>query len=223
MRFRTIFCLLSLLLFRLNQLSYSFLWQQRYNANAFRTCRSAKRTHRIDLVGLNRPSVIKVDPYSQDFRLHDLNRKLTNFPGKAWSASDSDRCFPVTGRIDPNFRLILNLTCKIEDCDHLLSAIQNDSSDTEILVPFVIVSGSPYTYLSEDTFHRLIGNPAFQEIPYSLMVSINGRRKINCFYAPTDSDFSDLNILGMDYLLENCLSIVMDTPNSCFSLSRILK
>ena len=110
--------------------------------------------------------------------------------------------YPVTGLIFlPNMRLMVNLVCSRQKRDgtngHLINVI------------FLINTGSPVTYLSQQAIQALINFPA-ANTPRSLSIRIHDGTVILCHVSPQDKHFADVNVLGMDYLSSRQLSISLD-------------
>ena len=122
--------------------------------------------------------------------------KSASFPGS----------FPVTGKIwSINNRLMINLVCCLRTAD---SPARN--------IVFLLCTGSPYTYLSLNAMKSLMGQDC--EIPTVLLVRIHCNQVIQTNLSPTDSNFANVNVLGMDFLAGNLLSLCMNFNQKEFSL-----
>jgi hypothetical protein len=103
--------------------------------------------------------------------------------------------FPVDGEIyGPNNRLMMNLVCR-----------RRGRNTQAINVIFLIDTGSPVSYLSEKAMEALIGNPG-SHLPPQLQVMVHSKEVIKCYLSPRDKHFADVNVLGMDFLIENRLT-----------------
>jgi hypothetical protein len=154
------------------------------------------------------PGYIK--PSLQNFLLTDLDTQAlrninenlafesppqTHFPGS----------FPVEGIIwSQNARLMVKLVCKT----------RKDSVPRSIL--FVVITGSPYTYLCQEAMASLIGT----DCRTTLSVELHTDNVIQLYVSPKDSDFAGVNVLGMDYLAKNKVNLRMDYPASTFSIGQ---
>jgi hypothetical protein len=151
---------------------------------------------------LDPPGYIK--PSLQDLLLTDItSEELLNiaeslgveylgkaeFPGR----------FPVNGSVKGlNKRLMINLVCKR----------QSKNSTPSVNIIFLIDTGSPISYLSEQAFKALL--PPDSHIPQSINVMIQTERVIQCHLSPRDKHFSDVNVLGTDFLVENGVTLIAD-------------
>ncbi|KAJ3276895.1 hypothetical protein HDV01_002950 [Terramyces sp. JEL0728] len=151
---------------------------------------------------LDPPGYIK--PSLQDLLLTDITAEelqniaeslgveylgLAEFPG----------LFPVNGKVKGmNKRLMVNLICKR----------QSRNPTNAINVVFLIDTGSPVSYLSENAFKSLL--PPHSHIPQSIDVMIQTERVIECHLSPKDKHFADVNVLGMDFMTKNSLSILVN-------------
>ena len=156
------------------------------------------------------PGYIK--PSLQDLLLTDINAKelreiartmeveylgLASFPG----------LFPVEGNIwVPNHRLMVNLVCR--------RRTNSDSPSRNIV--FLIDTGSPVTYLCQEAMESLIGKDC--NLPQTLFVKIHSGKAILTHLSPKDSHFSDVNVLGMDFIVENRIYPRLDFDEKLFIL-----
>jgi hypothetical protein len=151
---------------------------------------------------LDPPGYIK--PSLQDLLLTDITAEellniaeslgveylgIAEFPGT----------FPVNGRVKGmNKRLMVNLVCKRQS--------RNPTASVNII--FLIDTGSPVSYLSEQAFKTLLFPDS--HIPQSINVMIQTERVIECHLSPKDKHFADVNVLGMDFMVKNHLSILVN-------------
>ena len=156
------------------------------------------------------PGYIK--PSLQDLLLTDINAKElreiartmeveylghASFPGS----------FPVEGRIwVPNHRLMVNLVCRRQT--------KSDSPTRNIV--FLIDTGSPVTYLCQEAMESLIGKDC--NLPQTLFVKIHSDKAILTHLSPKDSHFSDVNVLGMDFIVKNRVYPRLDFDEETFTL-----
>ena len=116
--------------------------------------------------------------------------------------------FPVEGEIyGPNKRLMVNLACR-----------RRRTNIQAINVIFLIDTGSPASYLSAKAMEALIGNPG-SHLPQQLPVMIHTKKVTECHLSPHDKHFADANVLGMDFLSDNMLSLSMDYDQKSFQLT----
>jgi hypothetical protein len=122
-------------------------------------------------------------------------------------ATDFPGVFPVVGEIyGLNKRLMVNLVC----CRRAKSA-------QSINIVFLVDTGSPVSYLSEKAMEILVGKSA-NHIPQQLPVMVHSHKVITCYLSPRDKHFADVNVLGMDFLAKNMLSIAIDYDANAFQL-----
>ena len=115
--------------------------------------------------------------------------------------------FPVTGLIFmPNGRLMVNLVCSLDR--------------PRINIIFMIDTGSPVTYLSQQAIQALVADPLVI-IPKSLIVRIHDGTVMICHVSPQDKHFADVNVLGMDYLSSSQLSINLNYKEKTVELIKL--
>jgi hypothetical protein len=115
--------------------------------------------------------------------------------------------FPAYGVIyGLNKRLMVNLVCR-----------RHGKTATPLNVIFLIDTGSPVSYLSAKAMESLIGN-AGSSIVNQLPVMIHSENVIACHLSPRDKHFADVNVLGMDFLSDNLLSLSMNYKAKTFEL-----
>ncbi len=113
--------------------------------------------------------------------------------------------FPVSGHISgSNKRLMINLVCK----NRPLSPIQEYAP---INVMFLVDTSSPYTYLSEKAMKALSGKSGS-----AIDIRIQSKMVIECWLS--QKHFSNVNVLGMDFLSQNNLSLMMNFSDLTFEL-----
>jgi hypothetical protein len=116
--------------------------------------------------------------------------------------------FPVDGEIyGPNKRLMVNLACR-----------RRRTNTSAINVIFLINTGSPASYLSAKAMEALIGNTE-SHLPQQLPVMIHSDNVITCHLSPHDKHFANVNVLGMDFLSKNLLSLSMNYEKETFQLT----
>jgi hypothetical protein len=64
----------------------------------------------------------------------------------------------------------------------------------------------------------LVGKPGCNIGP-TMDVMIHSDNVITCHLSPHDKHFADVNVLGMDFLSENMLSLSMDYKQKSFQLT----
>lgn len=144
-----------------------------------------------------------IDPSLQDFIFTDITAKqlLSVSEKLAVDYLSPAPIFPGSFPVDAticglNRRLMVNLAC-----------CKRGSSNTQAInIIFLIDTSSPASYLSEKAMEALIGNPESQ-LPRQLPVMIQSRTVIECYLSPRDKHFSNVNVLGADFLVENGLTL----------------
>jgi len=143
-----------------------------------------------------------IEPSLQDMLLTDITaEKLLSVAevlgvGYLSPAATFPGSFPVDGEIyGPNNRLMINLVCR-----------RRGRNTQAINVIFLIGTGSPISYLSEKSMNALIGKPG-SHLPEQLQVLVHSKEVIKCYLSPRNSHFADVNVLGMDFLVENKLTL----------------
>jgi hypothetical protein len=123
-------------------------------------------------------------------------------------AAEFPGSFPASGFIyGNNKRLMVSLSCCRE---------KKDSKPINII--FLIDTSSPNSFLSEKAMEALVGNPGCN-IGMTMPAMIHSDTVITCHLSPRDKHFSDVNVLGMDFLSENSLSLIMDYKHKSFQLT----
>jgi hypothetical protein len=88
-----------------------------------------------------------------------------------------------------------------------------------INIIFLVDTQSPVTYLSAAAYKALSGKESI--IPESLHIQIQVEDVLMTFLSPKNSHFSDVNVLGMDFLAEQGLSIITHFSRKEFELKRM--
>jgi hypothetical protein len=66
--------------------------------------------------------------------------------------------------------------------------------------------------------NALIGHHA-SHLPEQLQVFVHSKEVIKCYLSPRDKHFADVNVLGMDFLVANRLTLKVDCrTNICILL-----
>jgi hypothetical protein len=116
--------------------------------------------------------------------------------------------FPKSGKIHGNNkRLMVSLSCRREG---------NNSKPINII--FLIDTSSPNTFLSDKAMEALVGKPGCNIGP-TMDVMIHSKKVTTCHLSPHDKHFSDVNVLGMDFLSDNMLSLSIDYDQKSFQLT----
>jgi hypothetical protein len=160
-----------------------------------------------------------IPPSLQDFLLLDVDHeKLLKMAAEMdveylKEASVFPSTFPVSGVIwGANHRLMVNLVCR-RSSKNPVSAIN---------VIFLVDTGSPQTYLSAAAYEALIGPGKESIIPETMRVQIQVEEVLLTCISPKGSHFANVNVLGMDFLAKQRLSIVTDFGQEEFELKRFL-
>ncbi len=123
-------------------------------------------------------------------------------------AAEFPGSFPTSGFIyGNNNRLMVSLSCRRK---------KDDSKPINII--FLINTGSPNTFLCEKAMQALVGKPGCN-ISEIMTVMIHSDTVITCHLSPHDKHFADVNVLGMDFLSKNLLSLSMDYDGESFQLT----
>jgi hypothetical protein len=149
--------------------------------------------------------------------LHSNECSITIGRGKEYlSPADSIQLpWPATGIIfGYNKRLMISLPCRRTRPGRGYGVLN---------VFFLVDTGSPCSYLSREAMEALINKPDCN-LPEQLQVVIQNESFPMHFYmSPLGTQehpgkFHDVNVLGMDFLIHNKLSMMVDTPISQFQL-----
>ncbi|KAI3654684.1 hypothetical protein MP228_000064 [Amoeboaphelidium protococcarum] len=171
--------------------------------------RSESRTYSIH----DPPGYIK--PSLQDMLLTDITAeellKIAKRLGVDYLGPSAEfPCsFPKSGKLHGNNRrLMVSLSCCKEG--------DNNSKPVDII--FLINTGSPNTFLCEKAMEALVGKPGC-DIGSMMDVMIHSDTVITCHLSPHNKHFSDVNVLGMDFLSDNMLSLSMNYKKETFQLT----
>jgi hypothetical protein len=105
-----------------------------------------------------------------------------------------------------NKRLMVNLVCR-----------RQAKTTLTLNIVFLINTGSPVSYLSEKAMEALIRKPG-SNIVQVMDVMVHSDNVIACHLSPRDKHFADVNVLGMDFLSKNMLSLSMNYKAESFEL-----
>jgi hypothetical protein len=94
----------------------------------------------------------------------------------------------------------------------------NPEPQKHIDIIFLIDTGSPNTLLLDKAMEALVGKPGCN-IGSTMDVMIHSDTVITCHLSPHDKHLWDVNVLGMDFLSENLLSLSMDYKHNSFQLT----
>jgi hypothetical protein len=115
--------------------------------------------------------------------------------------------FPATGRIHgPHKRLMVNIVCRREG-----------KNTKPINIVFLVDTGSPFSYLSGKAMDALIGK-AGSNIVQAMDVLLHSDKPILCHLSPIDKHFADVNVLGMDFIYKNGISLHLNCDKDKFEL-----
>lgn len=118
---------------------------------------------------------------------------------KYLSPAESAICFPLFGILyGPHRRVMVNLSCRRKS---------SKKQHQMINIIFLCDTGMPCSYLSGQAMSALIGN--FDYIPNVMRVEF-GIYHHDFQLSPTGSHFAEVNVLGMDFLYDMDLSILLD-------------
>jgi hypothetical protein len=157
------------------------------------------------------PGYIK--PSLQDMLLTDINSeellKIAEILEVEYlgPAAEFPGSFPTAGFIyGNNKRLMVSLSC-----------CREKKNSKPINIIFLIDTGSPNTFLCEKAMEALVGLGS--NIGTTMTVMIHSTKVTTCHLSPHDKHFSDVNVLGMDFLSKNLLSLSMDYDSESFQLT----
>ena len=123
-------------------------------------------------------------------------------------AAEFPGSFPTSGCIyGNNKRLMVSLSC-----------CREKKNSKPINIIFLLDTGSPNTFLCEKAMETLVGNPGCN-IGTTMTVMIHSDTVITCHLSPQNKHFSDVNVLGMDFLSKNLLSLSMNYKKETFQLT----
>jgi hypothetical protein len=149
------------------------------------------------------------EPFPQDHCILDLDHKLLLSVARLLQVqylgeNNETPSYPVIGfLIMPHGRLMVNLLCRRQ--------FKNGKLGPQVNIIFVIDTGCPVTYLSKRAARALLAFPGacLMYTPKTLMVKIHDRPNVTCHINPV-KHMTDVNVLGMDYLMLRHLSIQID-------------
>lgn len=139
-----------------------------------------------------------IDPQLQDLLLTDITKDLLvdiahRFGVSYLADASTAPSYPVVGKvIGGNNRAVFNLVV----------SLGRRSKN----VIFILDTGSPCTYLSTSPLHAL---GCTDVVPVSLDAEVHGHC-IAVNPSPATSHFADVNVLGMNFIFEGRLKLVID-------------
>lgn len=153
--------------------------------------------------------------------LHSLKCTLSIGSGKPYlSEAEADSfplSWPATGVIfGYNKRLMINLPCR---------RARPKQGYKVLNVFFLVDTGSPCSYLCQETMDALIDKPGCA-LPEQLKVVVQDDTTPMAFHMSplgtkeAPGKFHDVNVLGMDFLCDAKLSMTVDAPILAFKLVR---
>ena len=159
-----------------------------------------------------------IPPSLQEFLFLDIDHDKLLKLAAEWDveylkeASLFPSTFPASKVImGANHHLMVSLVCRRSSKNPV----------TPINIIFLVVTGSPQTYLSAAAYEALICPDKKSIIPETMLVQIQVEEVVSTCISPKDSHFADVNILGMDFLAKHRLSIMTDFEQKEFELKRI--
>lgn len=158
----------------------------------------------VDAVKFTRPS--DFDVLLNDIHESDLHL-IAQMDGVSYLnvSNNATPVFPVEGMImGGHKRLMVNLLVRVRRTGVYRNVV------------FMIDTGSPYTFLSHTAIGALVGEQG--NIPSALRLDIHGTLSMVCYMSPRDKHFSDLNLLGTDFLETNTIQMHMDWKEKTFLL-----
>ena len=153
----------------------------------------------LDAIGYIKPSL-------QNIFLTDLTQKVLNSISTLCPINQptAATAFPATGRIlGLNHRLMIHLACRPEN-----------GHQTRQNLLFIINTGSPVSYLSAQSMQMLTG-----KVSQCSYIYIHSKRIVECHLS--HGDFEAVNVLGMDFMSNNRLSISMNYNDITFELTQL--
>jgi hypothetical protein len=144
-----------------------------------------------------------IDPKSQDFALDDIDQQyLRDFASDIGYLSEAEfpAPYPVEGDLcGLNNRMMINLVCR-----HVPSRLSIQQNKLALNVVFLVNTGSPVSYLSDQAMQALSGD----SLRGCLYVSVQDGSRVFQFYrSPEHSRFRDVNIIGMDFISTHQMTI----------------
>lgn len=142
-----------------------------------------------------------------DVKLDDL-RFISNKLGHEYlSPSDNDASLPLNGFIYGT------------DTMRPFVILVVGRAGKRVNVPFIVDSGCPGVYISEDVFSAL----GFSDsIPPHTVVNLHGFDSFNVSLSPTDSNFAGVSVLGQKFFKETKLVKYENTAEGKICIARSL-
>lgn len=141
-----------------------------------------------------------IPPEEQDLLLSDvkeinLKKEIAYALGKDFlSEPEEDPVWPVEGILfGHNFRAFVNMQVKVKK--------------KSLNVFFLIDTGSPHTYLSNTTIKEL---GIVDSVPESFKATVHGIVMPTVHLSPLNSHYSDINIIGTDFLSRKSFRLEID-------------
>ncbi|KAI3654381.1 hypothetical protein MP228_001100 [Amoeboaphelidium protococcarum] len=153
-----------------------------------------------------------IQPSCQDFLITDITEENLRETAKSLDveylgAASFPRRFAAIGNIvGGNHRLMISLVCRR----------QSQQEAPAVNVVFLVKTGSPVLYLSKRAMKALMGHR--ENVPQILYVQVHNERVTEFHLSPPGSHFEDVNLLGMDFLIKNRRSLVMNYDADTFTL-----
>ncbi len=157
------------------------------------------------------------NPYLQDYKIPDYdNRTLrsiskTRFGVEYLGIAEMPPSFPVYGLIMGNKRMLINLCCSEA------IGVKKSGSPSWINVLFILNTCSPTTFLSTHAKEKFVFSPEICA-PLCTLLRIQSDLVQTVYTAPPRSQFTELNILGMDFLKRNKLRTIIESDDGTFML-----
>jgi hypothetical protein len=165
------------------------------------------------------PLKYSFDPSLQDYKIPDYDCKTLQSISKSrfgvnyLGIAEKPPTFPVYGLIMGNERMLINLCCSVPES--LVTRATVDEISTNVL--FILNTCSPTTFLSKQAMEKMYDYPEFLPIRPSLRIQTSDQ-VVSVYRAPQGSQFTELNILGMDFLKCHKLTTIIDSDNNAFML-----
>ena len=157
---------------------------------------------------LDPPGYFKPD--LQDLLLTDINAKeleriAKNMQVEYLGSAVFPGTFPAQGVITgQHFRLMIPLVVR-RTSSKVVPAVN---------IVFLIDTGSHFTYICQEAMEALIGTESV--VPERLSVQIHLENAIEVYLSPKSSHFADVNVLGMDFIMENRVFPQVDFKTKTF-------
>ena len=161
-----------------------------------------------------------IPPDMQDLLLLDVNHnklcsEIANILDVEYLGPANElTSFPMEGALfGTNSRLMINFSCRKHSKARVYPFIN---------VIFLVDTGSPNSYLCTEAMLAILGKDRKVELPHVLTVDINQNQFFDFYLSPPDKHYKDVNVLGMDVLAREKLSIMLYTDGPRFQL-RVLE